>query len=422
MSRAPGPKGALLWGSLSAFKADALGFLADAARIHGDVVRFRFGPVRAHLINHPEFVEHVLLRSAANYDKATRSASRIAATTGASLLSADQAAWRRHRTLIQPAFQPSCFEGIEPAIDTLLEPMFMRWEQVECIDIVDEMMQLVITVAIKILFSSDIDARRLNSALDILLADTWRRIEAPLDASLLSPRLHRTAFKLAVQSIDAMVFELIKTRRANTCRPADVLSRLLAAHEAECAAQLSDQELRDAAVTLLLAGHETTANALSWAFIHASKDLETQKPAHIFAEAIRMYPSIWIIERRAIAGDTIGGYEIPKGSSVLISPYVLHRHPEFWAEPERFDPTRFEREVLRPRHAYMPFGWGQHRCVGLHLANRIAEYVISRVFSEFRLEVLPRQSLGTTPGITLRQKSPVWMHVMRPNGPRRASK
>jgi enediyne biosynthesis protein E7 len=411
MTRAPGPKGSLLWGSLADFKADSLGFLQDAARDYGDVVRLRFGPISAHLINRPDLVETVLSRNGANYDKATRSASRIAATTGNSLLSADQVAWQRHRCLIQPAFQPRRFAAIGPVIDSLLSPMLDKWQQAGSVDIVDEMMRLVIAGAIKVLFSSDIDPEPFNAALAVLLADTWRRIEAPLDASLLTPRFHRPAFKAALGKLDAIVFTLIQTRRRDKQRPDDVLSDLLAAHEAEGAARLSDQELRDAAMTLLLAGHETTANALAWAFLHTA-GLEAQAdPAHIFAETLRLHPSIWVIERRVIKADRLDGYDIPAGSSLLISPYLLHRRADFWPDPERFDPGRFAMGTPRPRDAYMPFGLGQHRCVGLHLANALATHILERVFARFRLHVLPGQPLGQVAQITLRHKAAVWLRV-----------
>ncbi|QCO55082.1 cytochrome P450 [Pseudorhodobacter turbinis] len=412
MTRAAGPKGSFIWGSLPAFKADPIGFLADAAQDHGDVVRLRFGPITAHLINHPAYVEQILSRNAANYDKATRSAKRIAATTGDSLLSADQDKWQRHRRLIQPAFQPRSFDGIGPVLDGLITPMLARWLRDTEIDIVDEMMQLVIAAAVRILFSSDIDPQRINAPLEILLADTWRRIEAPLDASLISSRLHRPAFKQAVAEIDDIVLDLIKSRRASRDRPDDVLSRLLAAHEGEGAQQLSDAELRDAAVTLLLAGHETTANALSWAFIHATSG-HGANPAHLFAEAIRLYPSIWIIERRVIRDDEVGGYHIPRGSSVLISPYLLHRHPDFWPDPETFDPTRFAQGTPRPREAYLPFGLGQHRCVGLHLAAKIAHHAIERVLAQVRLQPLPGQAPKPAPGMTLRHNGPFRMRCQR---------
>lgn len=431
MSRAPGPTGSLVWGSLAGFKADTLGFLGRAVRDHGDIVRLRFGPVTAHLVNRPAYIEQILSRNAAGYDKATRSARRIAATTGDSLLSANALAWGRHRRLIQPAFQPRCFDGIGPVVDALTDPMLDRWEAAERVDIVDEMMRLVIAAALRVLFSTDIAPERITGPLGVILADTWRRIEAPLDASMLSPRLHRPAFRRAVAEIDALVRGLIAARRAATGRPDDVLTRLLAAHEAEGAAggaqddarggaiggdraaPLTDTELRDAALTLLLSGHETTANALSWAFIHASDRHESAEPAHIFAEAVRLYPSIWLIERRVVAGDTIGGFDIPRGSSVMVSPYLLHRHPDFWPDPERFDPGRFAGGTPRPAQGYLPFGLGQHRCVGLHLANGLATRIIGRVFERVRLRDMPGQSPVARPGLTLQPGGPHWMEVTR---------
>jgi enediyne biosynthesis protein E7 len=163
----------------------------------------------------------------------------------------------------------------------------------------------------------------------------------------------------------------------------------------------------------LLAGHETTATALAWAFAHAASGHETADPQHIFSEALRLHPAIWVIERRAIGPDRIGGYDIPEGSSVLVCPYLLHRDAAFWPDPERFDPTRFDpqREEARPRHAYLPFGLGQHRCIGLHLARLIAQNMLTTVFDQVRLQLVPGQTLGHTPGITLRPSTPIMMAV-----------
>ncbi|MBL4918482.1 cytochrome P450 [Szabonella alba] len=414
MTRAPGPKGGLILGSLPAFKADPLAFLAQGLRDHGPVFRFRMGPFTAHLVNAPDHIDHVLSRNARGYDKATRSADRIAATTGNSLLSPDPEHWTRHRQVIQPAFQPRRFDGtIAPAIDALLLPAMQDWLRSGRVDIVAEMMRIVIGAAIRILFSAEIEARRISDPLEVLLADTWRRIEAPFDLSQLSRHLHRRTFRRAVGQIDAIVLGLIAARRAMAAPPDDVLTRLVAARSAETGAGLTDRELRDATVTLLLAGHETTANALARAFIHAAGGHETAPPAQIFAEAMRLYPSIWVIERRARVADRIGDFDIPAGSSVLISPWLLHRDPRLWPDPERFDPSRFSADTPPPRRAYMPFGLGQHRCVGLHLAQGIAEHILATVFDRLRLRLLPGQDLRPRPGITLRHAVPVMMEVTR---------
>jgi len=419
LKHAPGPRGGLIWGSLPDFKQDALGFLSKATHDHGDVVRMRFGPVTAHLVNRPEYVEQILSHEASCYDKNTRSVARIQATCGDSLLSANQDAWLRHRKLIQPVFQPRYLETVGDTVDGAMETVLNRWSKISdqggTIDIVSEMMHLVISISAEILFASSVASDRIEDALDIILADTWRRLEAPLDPSMISKRFHRRAFKNAVSEIDDIVFNIIQNRRNSGIIKDDLLSRLLAAHEGSSEAQLTDQELRDAAVTLLLAGHETTANALSWAFYSVAKapemNFEASNLHHVFSETIRLYPSIWIIERRAIKDNEINGYHIPRGSSVLISPYLLHRHPEFWPNAEQFDPTRFdpERIAQRPRHAYIPFGLGPHRCVGLHMATSIATRIMQNVYKRFRLHLMPEQTATIMPSITLRHSGSLRM-------------
>lgn len=413
MSRAPGPKGGLIWGSLGAFKRDPIGLLQRAVAEHGDVVRLRFGPVAVHLINDPQHIEHVLSRNSANYDKLTRSARRIRDTCGGSLLSASPTRWQRHRRLIQPAFQPRMFDNVPEVMAPLIDPMLDRWEG-QRVDVVAEMMRLVIAGAVRLLFSADEGAARVEAALEVLLADTWRRIWAAVDPAMISPRFHRPEFKAALAEVDDIVLTLIRQRRAAADWPDDVLSRLLRAHEAEEGeAQLTDKELRDAAVTLLLAGHETTANALSWVLWRAADGHEDAPVDQLFAEGLRLYPSIWVIERRAKAADMIGGFEIPKGSSVMISPYLLHRRAETWPDPDRFDPARFAPEAVeaRDRLACLPFGLGPHRCVGLYLARQMAETVLSAVYARYRLTPVPGQLAGMEPGITLRHEGPLWMDV-----------
>lgn len=412
MIRAPGPRGGVIWGLLPEFRCDPLGLLQRAATQHGDIARLRFGPVVAHLVNHPDLIEQVLSRHAVRYDKKTRSADRIAATCGQSLLSADGPAWQRHRRLIQPVFQPRNLGGLDQVVDAEITPLLERWQAISraggTIMPVAEMTRLAIGISAKALFSSDVDAVQVEAALAVLLDDTWRRLNALLDPAMIADTFHRPAFKRARAEIDRIMLQIIARRRTMTDPPADLLSLLIRAHEAEDEARLTDTELRDAAVTLLLSGHETTANALAWSMylLGAHPDLGPQVVGadNFFAEVIRLYPSIWIVERRAIAEETIGGYTIPRGSSVLVSPYILHRRADFWPNPERFDPTRFKAESNRPRHAYLPFGLGPHRCVGLYIAKAIAARVIGKIDAAFRLQPLPDHQPQIFPGITLRHK------------------
>lgn len=415
--RAPGPSGTILWGSLTEFQRNSTDFLMRCARNYGDISRVRFGPITAHLLNHPDHVRHVMVSNADNYDKNTRSAAMIRETCGDSLLSGDEDAWLRHRRLIQPVFHPRFLESIDDVVDASLEEMFIRWEQEisaqRPIDINREMMRFMIGTSARILFSSNVDVSAIDNALTALLADTWRRLQAPFDPSFFSPRFHKQAFKRAVVDIDAIVFKIIAKRRNEQFVGDDLLSLLLNAHEQSGETGFSDKELRDAAVTLLLAGHETTASVLASTFWlvgqEPERELETVDPSKLFQEAIRLYPSIWILERRAVESDVIGGMQIPKGSSVLISPYVLHRSEAFWPEPDRFDPSRFDEGQIeeRPRHAYIPFGLGKHRCVGIHMANRIADRVLGKVFQHFEMHLVPGQKNEMQAGITLRHATPI---------------
>lgn len=218
--RAPGPKGSLIWGSLAEFQKDPLGLLGSAAREHGDIFRLRFGPIVAHLINQPEYIEHVLLRNADKYDKNTRSVGMIKATTGDSLLSSNEDAWARHRRLIQPVFHPQYMQSIGTIIDDETKAVMDRWlthaKENKPVEIVSEMMRLVIAISAKVLFAANIDAGRLEVALEVVLADTWRRLESLLDPSMISPILHRRAFKSAVGEIDDIIYKIIADRRRET--------------------------------------------------------------------------------------------------------------------------------------------------------------------------------------------------------------
>ncbi len=419
--RAQGARGHFFWGSLPDFKNDPIAFFEKTVHDYGDACRLRFGPVCAHLFNHPEYAEEILSKQAENFDKKTRSVERIRATCGDSLLSANTQAWQRHRKLIQPIFQPKNVMALKRKIDQIIEPTLDQWliksRCGEPINIVDEMMKLVITISAQIMFSASVASSKIEAALEIIIEDTWRRLEAPLDASMISPIFHKPAFKKAVAQIDQIVFDIIAERKSNKDTNDDLLSLLLRAHEDDGELGLSDQELRDAAVTLLLAGHETTANALSWAFYNLAQarenNVECANMEWVFAETIRLYPSIWILERRAKWRTEIGGFEVPKGSSVLISPYLMHRHPAFWLDPLAFQPSRFDPENMknRPRNAYLPFGLGAHRCIGLNMAKTIALCVLERAEERFKLTLLPNQKINVKPSITLRHSGPILMCI-----------
>jgi cytochrome P450 len=409
-----------------------------SAERYGDVIRLKIGPVVVHLVNHPDHVEHVLLRNARNYDKNTRSVNRLRATCGESLLTTDGESWIRQRKLIQPVFQPGMMDRIAPTATDAVSRMIDRWSESmragRAVDIVSEMMHVTLQIAAQTLFGADIarEADVIERSLAIILQDTWRRLESWVDLPSVSPVFENRSFRDALRTIHEIVGRIIDSQRQQAGAGAGLLSVLLAARDAESGAGLTDQELRDAAVTLLLAGHETTANALAWTFYLLSQADDVQARLHgdlisvlagrlpalsdfeqcpylgqVFSEAIRMYPSIWIMERRARADDEIAGYRIPARSTLLISPYVLHRHPKFWHNAEVFSPERFsaESQAMLLRSAYIPFGVGAHQCVGRHMAIVVAQFVLAMVFQRFRVQLVAGQTAVPEAGITLRHRS-----------------
>jgi cytochrome P450 len=439
---APGPRGDLLVGNLRAFRRDVLGLMLESAREYGDVVRFHLGPIVVHLLNHPDHVAHVLQTHARNYDKATRSSAKIRSISGGSLLTSNGELWQRQRRLMQPSFHHQRITGLASEMIRYTAGMLHRWQanlaNAQPLDVASEMMGLTYTIVGKTLLGTDVggDSDAVEHAMDTMLTHTYRRWGNIIDFPPFIPTPGNLRFRRALQTVDQIVYRIIAEHRAGSAND-DLLSMLLQVRDEQTGEGLSDSELRDETITFLLAGHETTANGLSWTFYLLSQnpDVERQLRTELSAvlggrtpsvddlprlafttmviqEAMRLYPPIWAIERRAIANDVIGGFHIPAGSSVVMSPYVLHRHETFWPHAERFDPTRFEaaRSSGRQR-AYIPFGSGPRFCIGNEFAMMEARLIVPMVIQACHLELVPTRSVEAQPGITLRLRNGLPMTV-----------
>lgn len=411
--------------------------MLQSSRDYGDVVRFSLGPFVVHLLNHPDHVEHVLQSAARNYDKATRSSAKIRAISGDSLLTSNGDLWKRQRRLMQPSFHRQQIAGMAADMTDFTAAMLQRWQTLlangEPLDIAAEMMRLTYSIVGKTLMGADVggDSTAIEHAMATMLTHTLRSWGKLVDLPEFIPTPKRVRFRRALRAVDQIVYRIIAEHRADQGK-SNLLSILVQARDEQTGDGLSDAELRNETITFLLAGHETTANALAWTFYLLSQNPGVEQQLRVelsavlagrlptvadlprltftnmvFQEALRLYPPIWAIERRAIADDVIGGFHIPANSSVVISPYVLHRHEKFWPDAESFDPTRFS---TRPR-AYLPFGSGPRFCIGNEFAMMEARLIVPIVMQACHLELVPGQEVAREPGITLRPKNGLRMNV-----------
>lgn len=434
---APGPPGHFLLGNLREFRRDVLGLVMESAAAYGDVVRCRLGPQVVHLLNHPDHVEQVLQKRAANYDKNTRSSAAIRAVTGESLLTCNGEAWKRQRRMDQPAFHHRQIIRFAEQMTTATEAAIRSWLGRPVLDISSEMARLTYSIVGQTLFSFNTgeDAATVEKAMRVILPHVFGRLGNLINWPDKLPTPANRRFHRSLAEVDEVVYRIIARHRraqADGNPDTDLLSMLMSVRDSETGSGLDDTQLRNETITFLLAGHETTANALTWTFYLISRHpaveqrllaelnevLAGKKPTledvskltytkSVIQESMRLYPPIWIIERRVIEEDLIGGYTLPAGSAVVISPYALHRHPAFWERSEEFDPSRFDSPAPA---AYIPFGAGPRSCIGSEFAMLEAQLITAMVMQSFHLELVPGHPVVPLPDITLRSK-----HGMRMN-------
>lgn len=389
---------------LSQLRRDPLRVVTAFHREFGDIVRLGDGALTVHLLGHPELADHVLRRHHVNYDRQTRSADAVRDVTGESLLTNDGEEWRRHRLLLQPHFNSASVAKLQPVVESAAHAMIDRWlaHPGESIDLGAEMTLLTATIVARAFFGTDLDddAEAIAGLLPVILEETYARATSILPL----PRVIRGwRFRAARETLLGIVERIVAEQR----------SELLA----DLSAELTPEEVRNETLALLLAGHETTANALTWTFLLLAQHpaaahaiaTGTLAASAAFEEAMRLYPPIWIVERRAIEDDTIAGCSIPAGSIVYVSPYVLHRLPAFWTESDAYEPSRFEEEP--PHEAWLPFGAGPHHCLGAHFAMLEGRTIVDAVARRCRLELVPGTRVEPQAWITLRPRGRVMVTI-----------
>ncbi len=419
---APGPRGLPLSGNLWQLSADTLGFLTRLEKCYGPVARARIGPFRYHLVSEPELIEEVLWRRADRYSRASASNSKLTDITGKSLLTTIGDDWHVRRKLIAPFFGRERMELELPTMIDIASRHLARWNEGSGagtpINATEAFMTLTCAIASKVLFGSAVEEPALEAALSDILLHHWKRLKDPLQLAHRIPTRSRRAFDAGNRLVAGIVDKLSQQPGEGTLLEA--LQRVAGEKSAIC--------VPDEMATLLIAGHETTANALIWAMhllaetpsIQEEVRREALEADHrangplpvatrVFQEALRLYPPIWIIEREATQDDELGGFHIRARSSVLVAPWVMHRSPRFWSEPEEFRPERF---LSPPRkHAYIPFGIGPHACVGGNLALLEGPLLLSLAARMWRWRGVPGACVEPQPGLTLRMRNPLRLSV-----------
>ena len=434
----PGPKHWLSVKTILTFRRDPLSFLQNAARDHGDIVHFKLGPQATYFFNHPDQIKDVLVTRNDSFMKG-RALQRSKRILGEGLLTSEGEFHRRQRRLAQPAFQPRRLPAYGAAMIDFASRTSARWRHGASFDVSKEMMRLTLGIVGKTLFDADVEseAQEIGEALGVLMK-TFSAIFLPFSELLEKlplPQTRRVA--KAIARLDATIYRLIEDRRRSGKDHGDLLSMLLNARDVEGdGGGMSDKQLRDEALTIFLAGHETTANALSWTWyllsqnpdaeteLHAELDrvLNGRSPAlddipnlkcteAVLSESMRLYPPAWAIGRLALKEYSAGEYLLPKGSLVILSPYATHRDARLFPNPERFDLRRWTPEAREARHpfAYFPFGGGPRRCIGEGFAWMEGILLLATLAQRWRLKLDPNQHIVPFPSITLRPKHGIKM-------------
>jgi cytochrome P450 len=436
----PRVRGVPLFGSLFDVWRDPIAMMMRSWREHGDIVACSMGPYEYLFVNDAEAVQHVLVHNAKAYVKSPNYRG-IKLVVGEGLLTSEGEHWRRQRKLTQPAFHRDRLAGFGKTMVADATHTVESWSKRvgQTVDVHEEMMRLTFRIVGHTLFSVDLDgdADRIGVAVTDAILHANDYVASLVRMPSWMPTPANARFKRALAVMDGMVQRIIDEHRRGKPKD-DVLSMLMAARDEDTKDSMSDRQLRDEILTIVLAGHETTANLLAWTLFLLSKHPDVERrvhrevtdvvgdraptladlpklafTTHVLEESMRLYPPAWSFERQAIADDVVGGYEVKAGTIVALSPYVLHRHPRYWDNPEGFDPDRFspERSAGRPRYAYLPFGAGPRTCIGNGFAMMEGQLLLATLIQKHRLVLVSGAPIELEPMVTLRPKGGIHMVI-----------
>jgi cytochrome P450 len=411
---------------------DAIHRMTELFARHGDIYRFYSPARRAEMwvIHHPDDVKRVLVANHRNYTKGS-GLDRVKILLGNGIMTSEGDLWKRQRYMMQPFFHRRVITQFGELVDACNNRFIAKWEaqaaRGELVNVTDDMSELTLEIVLQSIFGTDL--ARLSREMGANPFDIVTKVPA---------RDLRFAYRF--RQLTKLVAALIARRRAEKIDHFDFLGMLMDARDKESGSPMSERELIDEVMTLIVAGHETTASGLNWtwyllsqnpqaeALLHEEIDGNPEKPTpslvemeslpytkNVCDEALRMYPPGWLLSRRTIGPDMLSGYAVPPGTNVLLCLYLLHRHPRYWKEPEAFRPERFDpaHEAERPRFAYMPFAAGPRHCIGETLALYEMYVHLYKVARRYRLTYVPDGPLEIEAQVNLRTRSPLMMKLER---------
>jgi cytochrome P450 len=441
-SRPPGPRGEPVFGNSRQYARDPFDFLSACESAYGDVVSVDFGPLSAYILTNPADIERVLVGDHERYRKPTFQRDELGRLLGDGLLLSEGETWQRQRTLATPAFNMSRIADIADTMTRHAETAVGDWSATEDVDVEREMARLTVRIIADAMLGLDLSTERVRAIQETL--DPLGKHFEPDPIRFVTPDWLPTRgnrdFEDAVERLDGIVDEIVAERRGTEGHadgddpPMDLLSILL---RAQHRGEQSDAQLRDEVLTMLLAGHDTTALTLTYACyllaehpavegrVHAELDAvldgsptvadvrELTTLDRVLQETMRLYPPVYAMFREPVVDVKLGGYRIPEGEAVMCPQWAVHRSPRWWAEPEQFDPDRWKRNRAagRPRFAHFPFGGGPRHCIGKQFSLLEAKLILAIVVREYRLDYLGEGDLTLQGSLTMHPKNGVPMRM-----------
>ena len=437
--RPPGPKPRFIIGNMPLASRDPLSVFLKWSREFGDIFYYRAAWLHVYFLNHPDLIESVLVRNSGNFQK-----DRVIRNSrwffGNGLLTSEGDFWLRQRRLSQPAFHRERVASYAQIMTSYAEELLATWQPGETRDIHAEMMQLTLKVVVRALFNVEAgESTHISAALNSLMRNATgiRMLVPPAGRYLPTPAMIEV--RRAVRHLEETVYGIIEQRRAENHDAGDLLSMLMQVRD-EDGSSMTDKQLRDEVLTFLLAGHETTALALSWTWYLLAQHPDEEQKLHneldrmlfgrvpefsdlsalpytdaIVKESMRLYPPAWSLARTVMSDVELAGYVVPKGANIVMSQWVMHRHPAYFSDPDKFIPERWlgDRQRKLPRFVYFPFGGGPRQCIGAAFAQMEAAILLATIAQKYKLRAIADHPVIPVPSFTLRPKHGIRMSIER---------